>query len=121
MTAINVNELLSQLTDEQKQLLKDTINFGFWGDTDMEFVNNEGEVETFGSDGYCTNDAKKAGHFNGRKISAMFRSIYKKLCVVDGMGTFLTHCSDWWGKGTGDMLFIKSEFSDAFEKWAREK
>lgn len=121
MTAINVNELLSQLTDEQKQLLKDTINFGFWGDTDMEFVNNEGEVETFGSDGYCVNDAKKAGHFNGRKISAMFRSIYKKLCVVDGMGTFLTHCSDWWGKGSGDMIFIKVEFSEAFEKWAREE
>ena len=26
-----VNELVSVLTDDQKQLLKDTINMGFWG------------------------------------------------------------------------------------------
>lgn len=37
-TIQKVNELVSVLTDDQKQLLKDTINMGFWGDTDMESV-----------------------------------------------------------------------------------
>lgn len=118
---INVNEYLEQLTDEQKQLLKDTINFGFWGSADMEFVEGKTEIKTLGSYGYCTNDAKKAGHFSGRKISAMFRSIYRKLSIIDGMGEFLTHCSHWWGKGTGDMIFIKIDFVEAFENWAKEK
>ena len=44
-TIQKVNELVSVLTDDQKQLLKDTINMGFWGDTDMEFRNENDEVE----------------------------------------------------------------------------
>ena len=51
----------------------------------------------------------------------MFRSIYRKLSIIDGMGEFLTHCSHWWGKGTGDMIFIKIDFVEAFENWAKEK
>lgn len=89
-----VNELVSVLTDDQKQLLKDTINMGFWGDTDMEFRKDNDEVETVGAYGYCTNDAKKAGHFKGRKISANFRAIYKRLCPNEGTGKFLTQISD---------------------------
>lgn len=50
----------------------------------------------------------------------MFRAIYRKLCCHEGIeGEFLTHYSDWWGDGTGDMLFIREDFSDAFEEWAR--
>lgn len=67
-TIQKVNELVSVLTDDQKQLLKDTINMGFWGDTDMEFRKENDEVETVSAYGYCTNDAKKAGHFKGRKF-----------------------------------------------------
>ena len=115
----NVNELLSQLTEEQKQLLKDTINFGAWGSTDMSFRNENGEVENASAYGYCTNDAKRAGHFTGRKISAMFRSIYSKLCPKEGTGTWMTQIHDWWGDGTGDMLFIRMPLSDDFETWAR--
>lgn len=121
MTTKDVEKLLVKLTDEQKQLLKDTINFGFWGNADMEFVEDKTEIKTLGSNGYCTNEAKKAGHFSGRKISAMFRSIYRKLSIIGGMGEFLTHCSDWWGKGTGDMIFIRIDFVEAFEGWAKEK
>lgn len=71
--------------------------------------------------GYCTNDAKKAGNFSGRKVSAMFRSIYKKLCPEFHyqIGRYISHCNDWWGDGSGDMLFIRSEYVDAFEEWAR--
>lgn len=119
-TAINkVNEIVSVLTEEQQQLLKDTIRFGCWGDGEVNFLNEAGESEEDSMMGYCTNDAKRAGHFAGRKISAMFRSIYSKLCPK-GEGRYISHCTDWWGDGTGDMLFIRSEISDAFEIWARQ-
>ena len=52
----------SQLTGDEQQLLKDTINYGAWGDTDMEFRNDAGDIETVYAWGYCTNDAKNAGH-----------------------------------------------------------
>lgn len=117
---IEINEIVKELTDEQKQLLKDTIIHGSWGDGDMSFLNEDGNVETDHMWGYCTNDAKKAGHFSGRKVSAMFRSIYRKLCPEhNGTGRYITHYSDWWGDGSGDMLFIRSEFVNKFEEWAR--
>lgn len=118
-TMETIENLVKELTEDQKQLLKDTINYGFWGDDYADFVDNKGNVEEHSADGYCTNDAKRAGHFSGRKISAMFRAIYKKLCINGNKGEFLTHYSDWWGDGTGDMLFIRNDFVDAFEEWAR--
>ena len=120
-TIQKVNELVSVLTDDQKQLLKDTINMGFWGDTDMEFRKENDEVETVSAYGYCTNDAKKAGNFKGRKISANFRAIYKKLCPNEGTGRFLTQISDWWDDGSGDMLFIRKEYAQMFEEGAKQK
>ena len=36
---------------------------------------------------------------------------------------FISHCSDWWGDGTGDMMFIAMDVIDArieeLEEWAR--
>ena len=47
---MNANEVIetieSQLTTDEQQLLKDTINYGAWGDCDMEFRNESGDVET---------------------------------------------------------------------------
>lgn len=116
-----INEILNALTEEQKQLLKDTINYGSWGDSDWEFINDNGDVETVPMYGYCTNDAKRAGHFSGRKASAMFRSMYKKLCPTkyNKIGRYISHCNDWWGDGSGDMLFIRSPFYHDFEEWAK--
>lgn len=116
-----IEEIVSLLTDEEKQLLKDTIRYGSWGDSEYEFLNENGESEMDSMYGYCTNDAKNGGHFSGRKVSAMFRSIYKKLCphCHNQIGNVVSHCHDWWGDGTGDMLFIRYEYVDAFEKWAR--
>jgi len=121
-------EINSKLTADQIQLLKDTIRYGAWGDTDMEFM-EDGNVVTDSAFGYCTNDAKKGGHFSGRQVSAMFRSIYKKLGMVNGMSRYFTQCSDWWGDGSGDMFFIrivwegersdKNRLDNEFEKWAR--
>lgn len=118
-----IKQIVSVLTDEQEQVLKDTFNHGCWGDGDMEFLDENGKVETVSMMGYCTNDAKKGGHFQGRKVSALFRSIYTKLCAENGhrIGRYISHCNNWWGDGSGDMLFVRHELSDAFEAWAKEK
>lgn len=126
-TIEDVKRLVAVLTDEQQQLLKDTINKGGWGDGEYEFLRypaatGNDNTETVWMYGYCTNDAKEAGHFQGRKISAMFRSIYKKLCTHNHnrTGYVISHCNDWWGDGSGDMLFIREEYVDAFEQWAKQ-
>lgn len=118
----DIDKIVSVLTEEQKQVLKDCINFGGWGDGDMEFLTAEGDLETCGMYGYCTNDAKEAGNFEGRKVSALFRGIYTRLCSKEygyKVGHVISHCRDWWGDGTGDMLFIKEDYVADFEKWAK--
>ena len=120
METINVNKLLDKLSVKQKQLLKDTIINGFWGTCDSEFINEEGTIIVSNCNGYVVNSAKEAGHFNGRQVSAMFRSIYSKLCSNRGMGNFLSHISNYWGTGSGDALFIKKDYVIDFERWARE-
>lgn len=122
-TIEQVKKIVSVLTVEQQQVLKDAIIHGSWGDSDYEFLDEKGDVETDSMYGYCTNDAKMGGHFSGRKVSGLFRSIYNKLCAHDNhqIGRYLSHCSDWWGDGSGDMLFIRSGYYETFEEWAREK
>lgn len=115
-----VEEIVSVLTAEQKQVLKDCINHGGWGSGDMAFLNEKGETETDMMWGYYTNAAKEAGNFKGRKISGLFRGIYNRLCALDHeVGEVITHCTNWWGNGTGDMLFIRKSYVDAFEAWAK--
>jgi hypothetical protein len=114
-----VEKIVSVLTKDEQQLLKDTINRGFWGDGDQEFLNEDGSYSPYGMYGYCVNDAQKAGHFKGHVVATMFRSIYKKLCPEKGIGRVISHCSDWWENGSGDMLFIRIEYCKAFEEWAK--
>lgn len=123
VTIKQVQDIISVLTADEQQLLKDTINYGAWGDSETEFLDENGNIETTMMYGYCTNDAKMAGNFSGRKVSAMFRSMYKKLCQANRnqIGRFISHCSDWWGDGSGDMLFIRTGYYQTFEEWARMK
>lgn len=88
----------------------------------MEFLDENGNIETVSMYGYCTNDAVKAGNYKGRIASVMFKSIYKKMCPENHnqTGRYISHCNDWWGDGSGDMLFIRTGYYDAFEKWAKE-
>ncbi len=120
-TIQQVEQIVSVLTDDEKQLLKDTINEGGWGDADMEFLDENGNIETVSMYGYCTNDAHLAGHFKGRVVAAMFKAIYKKLCPSynNQVGRYISHCNDWWGDGSGDMLFIRTGYYRTFEEWAR--
>lgn len=120
-TIEQVKAMVAVLTEEQQQLLKDTIVNGTWGDTCESFLNEDGDTEDAMCMVYVTNDAKMAGNFSGRKVSAMFRSIYNKVCKKDGYGEAISHCTDWWGDGTGDVLFIHTDWVDAFECWARNK
>lgn len=121
VTIQQVEQIVSVLTADEKQLLKDTINEGGWGDSDWEFLDENGKIETVSMYGYCTNDAHLAGHFKGRIVSTMFKSIYKKLCPEHNnqIGRYISHCNDWWGDGSGDMLFIRTGYYRTFEKWAR--
>lgn len=126
-----LSEINAKLTSEQIQLLKDTIRFGAWGDCEMEFKDENGNIVTDYCYVYVTNDAKKAGHFNGRKVSAMFRSIYNRLGMNSNNGygenEYFAHCTDWWGDGSGDVMFIRSARKEnngvahyeRFEEWAR--
>jgi hypothetical protein len=116
-----IQEIVSVLSNDEQQLLKDTINEGVWGDADWEFLDENGKIETVSMYGYCTNDAHLAGHFKGRIVSTMFKSIYKKLCPEHNnqIGRYISHCNDWWGDGSGDMLFIRSSHYEAFEEWAK--
>lgn len=120
VTVKEVEEIVSILTADEQQLLKDTINYGGWGDSDSSFLNEDGTFEEDVMYGYCTNDAKDAGHFKGRVVSSMFRSIYKKMCPEhhNQIGRYISHCNDWWGDGSGDMLFIRAGYYEAFEEWA---
>ena len=88
-----IENLVKELTEDQKQLLKDTITHGFWGDDYADFVDNKGNVEEHSADGYCTNDAKRAGHFSGRKISAMFRA-FLPIILIGGV-MVLVICSSF--------------------------
>lgn len=122
VTVETIREIVKVLTADEQQLLKDTFLYGGWGDTDIEFLDEEGKVETVGAWGYCTNDAREGGHFAGRVVSTMFRSIYRKLCAANRntIGAQLSHCNDWWGDGSGDMLFVRSAWNKAWMEWAKE-
>lgn len=41
-----IQEIVSVLSNDEQQLLKDTINNGFWGDCDCEFLKEDGTEET---------------------------------------------------------------------------
>lgn len=47
-TVETIREIVKVLTTEEQQLLKDTFLFGAWGDTETEFLDEEGKVEIGG-------------------------------------------------------------------------
>lgn len=109
-----ISSLLTALRPQHRYLLALTIKNGLWGDCDYEFLNPNNEFETVHALGYITNDI--AG--GGRRISAMFKAIYSLLCDDKGCGQFLSHASDWWGDGSGDVLFIRYNDEHEWTQWA---
>lgn len=122
-TIETIREIVKVLTADEQQLLKDTIKHGYWGDASAAFVDEKlGDIILITAEIYITNDAKQGGHFSGRRVSAMFRSIYKKMCSAHGnqAGIHLSHCNDWWGDGSGDVLMLRADEDAAWRKWAEE-
>ena len=105
---------------ELQLLLKETFKQGEWGDTTMNFY-IDGKKEEVGAYGFCTNDVTIPS-FSGRKKSAAYKKIYTLLdCDNNGIGQFVTHESDFWNDGSGDMLFIKDDDYTDVMKWAQKK
>lgn len=113
---IDFNSLLTGLKHEHRYLLALTIKRGLWGDCDYEFRASNG-YETLRAYGYITNGIVKGG---GRRVSSMFNAIYKKLCFVN-CGEHLSHANDWWGDGSGDVLFIRCDEEPEWTSWADEE
>lgn len=101
----------SSLTCEQVQLIKDTIYHGYWGDADMDYANGTKMSEVF-----ITNDAHLGGHFSGRKVSGMFRAIYKELGILGKAGIDIMQIHDWWDDGSGDIIALAFDSHDEFDK-----
>lgn len=111
--------LCTVFTIKQIEALKDAYLFGFWGDNEVNF--SDGEHWGIGC---CTNDIKKGKHFSGKQISGIVSSISQR---IDSTKTNMVACyPDWWGDGTGDMVFFNYESfgynnSDeaikAFDEW----
>lgn len=114
------NQIISQLNEQETEVLKCTVKQGGWGSADYEFLTETGETETADLYGYFTNDIKVEG-LNRKQLPAIYKSIYKKLCNPRGIGRYISHCSDWWGDGSGDMLFIRYELNETFKHWAYNK
>lgn len=115
-------EIIRQYFDEkQLQAIKDVILYGGWGDTDIEFKG--GMVEP--AFGFCTNDTSAGGHFKGREVTRVWSEIAKVIKTTDA-GKFMAHRNDYWGDGSGDMVFIRlgGYFKggyDSFVEWAKKQ
>lgn len=115
-----LKQVISQLSEQETTLLKSTIKQGYWGSGDYEFISESGNIETTGMHGYITNDTTVDG-LTRKQLPVIYKSIYKKLCNDKGIGRYISHCSDWWGDGSGDMLFIRGELDELFRKWSKEQ
>lgn len=115
----NLNEILANLNDEQKQLLADTIKHGYWGDCQENFGD-----ECVYVDGYITDEAYKGNHFVRKELSNRFKSLFKALGLegtkYSKKNDTMVWYYDWWQDGSGSILLIREELSGEFEKWAKE-
>ena len=101
-------------TPEEIQAVRDAWNHGLWGDTEGVFA----DENEFGV-GACTNDIKLAGNFKGREVTNICRKIANRI-RKQGLD-WISHFNDWWGDGSGDMLFISYRVGswDELKAWAK--
>lgn len=112
-------ELFNIFNPTQIEILKEAVKYGIWGDTTHEF-GNKGQVSASGI-GCCTNEIKRGGKYKGKQLSG-FISTIKKVIKQNDL-TFISSASDWWGDGSGDMIFFNIDELDTdwseLSKWAR--
>lgn len=114
-----IEEILKGLNEEEKQLLADTIKFGNWGDCEVRFLKDDCYAT-----GYITNDAYQGGHFERRGLSNRFKSLFKSLGLEGNKyskrSEEIAWSYDWWGDGSGSVLFIRDGLDVQFDEWARK-
>ena len=113
-------ELIEKVyTAKQIQAMKDAINEGGWGDAEEFFEGCEDDCNAWGC---CTNDIHKAGNFASKEISGIISGISKKASKVQN-GAIACR-PDYWGDGSGDMIFFNLEALDChvdeLEEWAKQ-
>lgn len=101
-------------TPEEIQAVRDAWNHGLWGDAEVRFA----DKDEYGI-GACTNDIHLAGNFKGREVTNICRKIANRI-RKQGLD-WINHFNDWWGDGSGDMLFIAEKVGswDELTEWAR--
>ena len=101
-------------TPEEIQAVRDAWNHGLWGETEGVFA----DEDQFGV-GVCTNDIELAGNFKGREVTNICRKIANRIRTEEL--DWISHFNDWWGDGSGDMLFIAEKVGswDELTEWAK--
>ena len=115
-------ELSKFFTEKQIQAMKDAWKYGQWGDCEICFYGDNKDSYAIGA---CTNDIKDGKHFTGRQISGIMSGISK--AIIEKNCKLVENIPDWWGDGSGDMIFFNAnafDFNegedawDEFNKWA---
>lgn len=103
------------LTTNEIQLIRDVILYGYWGDTSVTFSSDDMDSM---ANGFIINDAYRGGHFAGKRISGLASGIARAL--KSHRCSFMVHCPDYWGDGSGDLFFFSVDFAsdDELEAWA---
>lgn len=103
------------LTTNGIQLIRDIILYGYWGDTSVTISKTEWCM----ANGYIINDAYRAGHFAGKRISGLASGIAKAL--KSHKCSFMFHFPDFWCDGSGDLFFFSANFASYYEleAWAQ--
>lgn len=120
-TGNNFKKTISQYFNErQQQAFKDVILYGGWGDDTVGF--SDGDAMGYG---FITNDTSEGGHFKGREVTQVWSEIARIIKKTDA-GQFLAHRNDYWGDGSGDVIFIRLDgfFNgdyDSFVEWAKKQ
>jgi len=107
---INLEEGFAMFNEKQIEAIKLIIRKGLWGDCDKEFA----DKKTYYAHGYETNMGK------GKEFSGLMSGVSKTLKLS---GTnLISMCSDFWGDGSGDMMFFNMDLIDEneLENWANE-
>lgn len=100
-------------TEKQLEAIKLIIIKGGWGDCDMKFGTNKECNDAYG---YFTN-MDKSKEFSGL-MSGIAKTIKKSGTTAIKM------CSDWWGDGSGDMMFFNMDLlecnANELGEWANK-
>lgn len=109
-------QTIETLTTEQKQLLATTLINCECGSCDFELKDDDGNWECHPCVYFNTKGVSELTTFTPRKVSAMFRTIYKK---IEGNGSPINHFNNWLEDGTMNALFVGDAVYNEAIEWAK--